>query len=1330
MDTYPWFLFTVLLLGPLLSTSAEGLNVSVCSPEGPSSECLHVTLDEALQQVTSDSVVYLDQGIHYLERFTIIEGLNNVSLIGLVGEEEEINVTIRCDDGVGLAFVNVTELSLQNIDIDGCGQTGENLSASVQAVKQFVDLFYKVPIEDVSIGVFAGHCINLTMEHVTIRNTRGIGLVGINIIGNSLLRKVEFRNNVLSQPSNCTPLNASNILAGITLAQLTTTGLIGGGAYFLYQNYLPGYQIDTTAQHNLEIIQGSYMGNSECSYVSVVEAGYVDSMDLQDLGYSIGGGGGLTLILAQQEYRVDITVNSSLFKNNTARYGSGVHIGMFAGIRNTRMTFDSCTFLRNGVSRGDFISNPSTSFGGGGGGLSALLNLLRPNYQDITSSEDRRTSLELLNTSFIHNGARVGGGVIVESFFTFIPGRLSDMATLTFDRCTFMENNALIGAAMWILESKLNGRYPGIQIAVTDITVVNNTANSLDSRAVVTAQDNPAIIDIRAVNFTIGGNSIFARNYGTALQGSGSEIGIMENATVRIDNNIGVFGGAINLFYYSYLIVTANSSLYITNNTARVQGGAIYINFLGSNSAAFFEDCFLYFSYEDFTFCDNCLDLNNSGSYIEFSGNAATYDGDIIYGSALDLCPWATEIRQQYPNENLFVILNKYFPNVFNFTQKPTTRHQVTTTARQLEITDQKPSYSIAPGEAITLSLFAKDSFNQNISAVITGYATVNETIDIADLRGTIALVDVDGFGYVDPNMNVTSVSVQVFSRENRTISVVIYSFDCRAQAQVHIVAEVGFCPEAFNYNSTILSCVCNPLLVEREIDCDVSNQTLIVPNDLWVGPVEGELAVHDCVAVNCEEGIRYVSLRDDPVDYDVQCEEHLNRGGILCGSCKEGYSIVFGSNRCMKCENGNSGLIFIFLLLGILLITVISYFQVTITAGYLNGVIFYSNIVSLYAPLLTGPKIELSTGGFAPIYFLSLNLGIETCFHDGMSSLEKVWWQLSFPLYLVILMLITVGLARCCKWKRGAGFSTIQAFATLSLLCYVSVLDSCVELIGSVDIQTLSGRNFQRWTNDPSVTFFRGAHGLLAFVAILLLTFYIIPLPIILLFPAVLYRTRYLSKFKPFYDAFWNPFERKYRFWLGLRLIFRWIPFALVYLQPAPLNIFVTALLLVFLQYFQSISRPFIGFWRNALDSFFLLNLILLFTGGAYFRALAESNSGSRRDRAYSQLAAFSVILVDVAHVAITGILVYHILKRFPKLRKAIKNCFKRKKVEENVHVQQEQTSFEDNIGSDEIRTSNSQEAARVVTFSELREPLLETEGSLQIITLPSRPAQTCDND
>ena len=145
-------------------------------------------------------------------------------------------------------------------------------------------------------------------------------------------------------------------------------------------------------------------------------------------------------------------------------------------------------------------------------------------------------------------------------------------------------------------------------------------------------------------------------------------------------------------------------------------------------------------------------------------------------------------------------------------------------------------------------------------------------------------------------------------------------------------------------------------------------------------------------------------------VEEDGQCLN--NRAGIMCGQC----SRVLGFSGCRVCTNNNIGLVVGFALLGILLVVIISLFNITITDGYVNGLIFYCNIVSLLLDVAL--TLSLPPISNVVINWINLNFGIEACFYNGMTDLQLSALSLIFPLYLgVILFVITV----VSKYRRFA---------------------------------------------------------------------------------------------------------------------------------------------------------------------------------------------------------------------------------------------------------------------------------------------------------------------
>ena len=1273
-------------------------------------------LESALQNLTSHTIVRFEPGNYTLEQFVLVRDVTNITL---EADGDEEGVSIRCIGEAGLAFINVSYLSIRNITVDGCGFTGSDIDSTVDILDDIVNIFYVIP-RVVRIAVLIGHCENMTMESVTIKNTRGFGLVGINVIGNSLLRDVVFFNN--TNPGVCrfiTEIMTANLSAFVDYDNRYE---LGGAAAFMYFDYHDQARYQGN-KFSLDIQKCYFTHNAECSYVnynSLRLPGKGESRFVNNIGYRIGGSASFALGLAQLQYGVDISISSRFYKNS-GYFGNGLLITLFGGVQNTHVVVDDCLFNESAVA---FFNDARLP-----------LNIEYPLLQS-----ERDVSLSFTNSIFVNNNLNTvitSSALLVSSNNYFPQNDISKVVKMYIDQCFFTGNRAFVGAAILIYEYKINGFNIGIQISIKDTDFISNEIVNFDRDATITISQSAGIVDIRNVNLTLQGNCAFVDNTGTALRAQSSLVGVDGNITFL--RNIGINGGALHLVSYAYLIMNRNSSIYFIENKARIGGGAIYVNEDGIDSYPIggYQDCFIHFTYDNFFICEDCSDLNSFGVYIKFSGNEASDSGSMVYGSALRTCPWAYSfIEKDDFNQSVFVFLYDEYPKVFDFDQRPDNQTLVRSLAARMNIVpindSETNAIEVFPGEVFNVNISAIDDFNNALSGVVAAFAQSDTSSENGTLLIT-PLLSSNIFAILTAEDN-TTVPVRLLGGENQSVSVVIYSTDIGGRAQEQINVRLYTCGFGFKFDSNRRICVCDPDIEALGISCNINNQEIVVPDRIWVGPFDDEedVVVHRCLLRYCQPGQRNIVIESPDittVNFNVQCDDSMNRVGFLCGSCAEGYSAVLGTRRCRRCSNWYILLYPIFIAIGILVILVLRYLNITITAGFINGAIFYSNIVSIYGTTLV-PGETLTNKAIVLVSFPTFNLGFETCLHDKMNTLEKVLWQLSFPFYLFILMVITTLLARtkCLKFNRSAGLGTIQAFATLLILCYVSVLEACIELIGFSLIVTTSGSTHVQWRSDPSIRYFGKEHGTLGFIAYVLLILYIIPLPFFLLFPSALYRSKYLGKFKPIYDAFWNPFKPQYRFFLGFRLIFRWIPFGVSMVQP-PTNIFVTNFFLILLLAFQINLQPFRSKWLNRIDSFFVLNLSLLFSGSVYFWS-EYNNNNSNRSLTTRNSYIYSNIFIILVFLLMLAIVAHHFILRFPKLKSFIGRFWNKtpltkvykfpsdKKTTDAepgnfTEGASEITSTEVNMDNqDPVNTNKPQPAVKpqdIITSAELREPLLE---------------------
>ena len=470
-------------------------------------------------------------------------------------------------------------------------------------------------------------------------------------------------------------------------------------------------------------------------------------------------------------------------------------------------------------------------------------------------------------------------------------------------------------------------------------------------------------------------------------------------------------------------------------------------------------------------------------------------------------------------------------------------------------------------------------------------------------------------------------------------------------------------CPLGLLYNHTSDTCQCYIRELFPQVECEGDDGSVTFPRDMWVGflPVRGQgrgggvFARQKCVFDYCDRNVTRIFL-DRP---DEQCRN--NRTGVLCGQCPEGFSRMLGSTGCRSCDSHGLALLLVFALLGVLLIVTVTVFDLTITHGYVNGFIFYSNVLALYLnDTIVIPPSGL-TGNFSRLVFslINLNFGIEVCFFEGARDLHLALLCLVFPLYLGgILVGITLFLKYCHASRLGRLLGRVNvthAFATLLLLSYSSVIRTCIDLLSFLDIYTasplpssplLQRGSFRTWRVDPNQAYFAGLHVFGVLVAVFFIVI-LLPFPLLLLSPSLSLRLPLVKRLKPLIDAFIAPLDCPgggMISWVGVRLLCRILLFMSILLGERRRSVALCAFMIL-LTVLQAYLRPFRTVGRNLLDLQVMLNLTVI----SFLAVVVQLNPRASliRDVAF-------VLLISVAIEAVLLFLL-HILMAFPHTRKLL---------------------------------------------------------------------------
>ena len=349
-------------------------------------------------------------------------------------------------------------------------------------------------------------------------------------------------------------------------------------------------------------------------------------------------------------------------------------------------------------------------------------------------------------------------------------------------------------------------------------------------------------------------------------------------------------------------------------------------------------------------------------------------------------------------------------------------------------------------------------------------------------------------------------------------------------------------CPLGFNLSQS--QCDCDQLLRHMPtVQCDIERQSITRAGSVWVG-VDGNetlAASQYCPFNYCKDKLIQVTLQDNSTTGpDSQC--NYRHSGVLCGGCQPGLSLALGSEQCLHCSNAYISLVLPFALAGLVLVLFIKVLDFTVCQGTINGFIFYANIINANKQLYYNQSDVNPITLF--ISWFNLDLGIETCFYDGLTAYARTWLQFIFPLYIWCIAGAIIVLASHSKRvAKISGNNGVPVLATLFLLSYAKLFNTIISVLSVTTPYTTQGQRLV-WSVDGNVDYLGPKHAPLFAVALAALLFLWLPYTLVLLLGKYLHKinnrliTRYLLKLKPFLDANYAPFQDHHQYWFGSILI------------------------------------------------------------------------------------------------------------------------------------------------------------------------------------------------
>ena len=1089
-------------------------------------------------------------------------------------------------------------------------------------------------------------------------------------------------------------------------------------------------------------------------------------------------GGSITMISAKYS---NITVVQTTFSNNTD--------SLILSNNSCNSKFVNSTFISI---RGMLVR---------GIGVATLSNTLmftgckfRNNYRAIKIIEVQNSDISIIDTRFTNNSAenslRIFNSVVSINKSVF----KHNFGTLALRDCTVNIFNSVYDSNQGS-EMDFGG---AIMLHDSNIQIHNSEfkKNIADTRGGAIYCKRSSIFFYGTC--TLSDNH--AQEGGAVFLHQDVQYHVAHGATVILANNTASYeGGGIYLDRHCNLTLHSQSTLHLLKNSASKDGGGIYtylsssINTTSKYSIAHFhknkasKGGGLYLGFKCILYTNTCH--NNS---ITFHQNSAEYGGAVYVSTIQDtiyLCFFQSLLHSiptynitidagpgicNRENENdpaLKFSLNRakfsgasLFKEIFDkcsINGKLFEELMVIGLLSNIQTSDigllqvqicycknstpdctkQIPYIAVKTGDKITLNVAIIDQVNHpidgSIKSEIRGHVLIRDDQNVHTVNGCTPIIfDIYSFKYsqlliISPWFEQGS-SYNITESSKRIIKLKFLA--C-------IQCPIGF--QEFNDDARGCDCACNRILETYVINCNYTRETITKKgttawiDHLTIKNTSGYLIYPQCPLDYCHPSDLTIEINlNIPNGADAQCAH--NRSGLLCGACSSGLSLSLGNSHCLKCHTHWPGIlvaiIFSTLLAGIVLVASLLILNLTVAVGTLNGLIFYANIVAAnqhkFFPSTSSVTVAIS--------WLNLELGIDTCFFDGMDFYWKTWIQLAFPAYILLLVALVIIISEySVKFaKMVSKRNPLATLNTLILLSYVKFLRTVILAFSYATLDYPDGSHHVVWWPDATVGYFSGKHVVLWIVAAFILVAGIFYTAILFSWQWLLYY-QHKKIFKwitqnqrlcMFVEPNHAPYTFKHRYWAGLLLLVRAVVYTIstadVSISDRALTTFAIGIIVFLLAILFCSFRPYKSRAVLALELICYANIVCL-----CFATLYVSNrAGKSQDT-------IAYISGTVSLVLFLVILVYHIIAQLfftTRLGKRIRNklaqCLHGTRIEQEISLVGQRKKDDEPVTYSEVAPPTGEEETE--SFSDLNNLTSSTNALSESVSYEENELRTIEHN
>ena len=888
--------FLLLFLLPLLSESVSvyvannGTDSPNCLQGSPNNPCKNLTLALEYIHDKSNSIVHIENGIYHLlpSSLTMFQSVRNITIAG----EGRADIACHNEVNAGLTFLRSSDILIHNVHFSGCGVVHNSTSRDFNNKSALSLLPFNAAL------YFEG-CVNVTLDSVHVNESLGIAVQFYTTTGTNMIINSNFSNN---------PSRAGQA--------------IGGGVYIEFPYCQPGNtscdndasSVDiNTISNSQYIINGNVFSNNIASSTKKQAVRFI--LPYKTYHDAFGRGGGLSIFFKGNASSNSFSIANCTFKGSHAVYGGGLYVEMQDNSYNNSVkVYNNTVFSNNSVDKA------------GGGMLVSYLFL--PKLGAINMNN----SVKLHDVSFKNNTVKLrdghGGGLSYSSTRQEnLNIQIANMLLLT--NCEWILNTARTGSAV-----DIRAFHPVTVGSFHPVSIVNN---SFYNNSVMYTSENGQPLGTGAmyvdeIPIEFSGSVTFKTNYdGTALTAFHASIEFLENTSATFENNTGHNGGAIALYASSFIRIQPDTGFQFTNNSATNFGGAIYVEYLGSQAQITAQNCFV-------RYYDDTKTPWEWETRLNFLNNSAVGNSNSIYSSSVYPCLWGRafgEVSTQHIDDvfcwnNDTEIHWDYKPNTTNDTCKS----QIMTNVYKLS---NSSSLNAIPGKITAMNLIGMNEYNDTITQNLVVYA-----------YSTSKGVAVDeNYRYTASN-HILLQKTNEFQSDNANIT--IETIGQQNTIQTELKVNFQDCPPGLFLNKNEGKCVCYKGTFGGRLKCDQTTFTAELLRGFWIGKFNNETVVAHCPNCNFNFSGGYLSLRK--LSDENICSD--NSKGRLCSECMSGYSpaINFDEFRCVECSHkhqsaGVALFFFVDICCPIIFLMLLYWIDVPLTNGLLHGPIFFAQMIT-----------------------------------------------------------------------------------------------------------------------------------------------------------------------------------------------------------------------------------------------------------------------------------------------------------------------------------------------------------------------------------------------